>query len=125
MSVPYSVNQGNLKLSIESFSNVYYVAGQGGVIILSKKLQAVTNAGVLGVQSNVGKVGVLGVQSNVGKVAYDASVVNTGLSTGTVGTQAPQTNGIQIYVQQISGGVVTEAPTGTINGVITLLVEGN
>jgi len=113
MSVPYSVNQGNLKLSIESFSNVYYVAGQGGVIILSKKLQAVTNAGVLGVQSNVGTV------------AYDVSVVNTGLSTGTVGTQAPQTNGIQIYVQQISGGVVTEAPTGTINGVITLLVEGN
>jgi hypothetical protein len=113
MSVPYSVNQGNLKISIERFSNIYYVAGQGGVIILSGKLQAVTNAGVLGVQSNVGTV------------AYNVSVVNTGLSTGTVGTQTPQTNGIQIYVQQISGGVVAEAPTGTLNAVITLLVEGN
>jgi len=113
MSVPYSVNQGNLRLSIERFSNIYYVSGQGGVIISSNKLQAVTNAGVLSVQSNVGTV------------AYNVSVVNTGLSTGTVGTQAPQTNGIQIYVQQISGGVVEEAPTGTINAVITLLVEGN
>ncbi len=113
MSVPYSINQGNLRLSIESYNDIYYVSGQGGIIIYSQKLQSVTAAGVIGAYSDNATV------------AYDVSVVNVNLTTGTVGTQLPQTNGIQIFVQQIVGGSVTEAPTGTISGVITLIEEGN
>jgi hypothetical protein len=95
----------------ENFVNPVYVAGQGGILVFSAKLQQVENAGVVSIGGTVGTV------------AYTAQVRATGLATGTVGTAAPAGNGIQVFIQQIAGGATTEAPSGTLTGVTLSLYE--
>ncbi|MEM3290443.1 MAG: hypothetical protein QW046_02905 [Candidatus Micrarchaeaceae archaeon] len=113
MSVPYSVNQGNFRTEIETFTNIPYVSGQGGVLIYSQKLQAVTAAGVVTAYSGNSSV------------VLDVSVLGVNLTTGTVGSQQPQPNGIKIFVQAVGGGAVVEYPTGTIAGPVILITYGN
>jgi len=99
--------------AFESFSNIAYVAGQGGILVFSAKFTEVENAGVVSVKQPSGTIQLV------------AQVVATGLPAGTVGTTPPAPNAIQLFIQQTVGATgVTEAPTGTIAGPITLLVEG-
>jgi hypothetical protein len=96
----------------ENFVNPVYVAGQGGILVFSAKLQQVENAGVVSIGGTVGTV------------AYTAQVRATGLATGTVGTTPPAGNGIQVFIQQIAGTLgPSEAPSGTLTGVTLSLYE--
>lgn len=83
------------------------------MLIYSQKLTQVDNAGVVSAYSGVGTI------------LMQVSVISTGMMTGTVGTQAPAPNGIQLFVQEVVGATgAVEAPTGTIAGPIVLYEEG-